>query len=127
MKNTYTKFILAMAFSFFALCITAQETQPKQLSHVNKGLYGGCPIANFAFTVQTSPDGNLFGHIWQNTGKLGGWLNDKGSLSVEIQKGGKTYSLNSFAKKNISRRFPFVKNTYFDKKIIKIDHQRILR
>ncbi len=118
MKNTYIKLYLAMAFSLFAICITAQEVQPKKLSHVNKGLYGGCPIANFAFTVQTSPDGNLFGHIWQNTGKLGGWLNDKGSLSVEIQKGGKVYSLSNFTKKNICRRFPYVKNTYSDKKIL---------
>lgn len=112
------RIILGFVCLFLSLTIPTQAAQQNGLSHVDKGLYGGCPIANFAFTVQATPDGNLFGHVWQNTGKLGGWLNDKGSLKIEVRKNGKTYSLKDFDKKQINRHFPFIKNEYFDQKIL---------
>ncbi len=118
MRNTRLNIWLGITFLLSFFIEPAQAIEQKSLSHVNPSLYGGCPIANFAFTVQATPDGSLFGHVWQNTGKLGGWLNDKGSLSVEIHKDGQTFSLKDFTQKSIQRKFPFVKNTYTDKRIL---------
>ncbi len=112
--------LLLMTAWMMVICLPAvsNEKPVKKLSHVNKSLYGGCPIANFGLTVQATPDGSLFGHVWQNTGKLGGWLQDKGSVSIKVRKNGKTYALNEFEKRQVARAFPFVKNEYADRSIL---------
>ncbi len=112
--------LLVMAAMVAAVCLPmqSQEKTKKKLSHVKESLYGGCPIANFGLTVQATPDGNLFGHVWQNTGRLGGWLEDKGSLSVKVRKDGKTYALNEFKDRRVERGFPFVENVYTDRGIL---------
>ena len=51
----------------------------------------GYPVANFALTANASCDGDFFGKILQNSGKLGEWLQDRGSVSVSIRKDGKQY------------------------------------
>lgn len=38
---------------------------------------GGYPIANFALTVNVSEQGDMYGQVLQNVGKLGGWLLDR--------------------------------------------------
>ena len=72
----------------------------------------GYPIANFALTVNASRDGDFFGRILRNPGKLGEWLEDRGAVKVSIGKGGERFSLSSFKKKTLTRSFPFVRNEY---------------
>jgi hypothetical protein len=88
------------------------------ITSVPRELYGGCPVANFALTTQILNDGSLVGHIWQNPGKLGEWLQDKGSLQFQIVKNGRAVDLSSFRHKKIERYFPFVENDYADGSIM---------
>lgn len=77
-----------------------------ELSHVDPRLRGGCPVANFAFTLQVGEDG-LPGYLWRNTGRLGGWLEAAGRLDIKIECGGRLYSLDEFEDRSVARRFPF--------------------
>ncbi|MDR1022231.1 MAG: hypothetical protein LBL94_03010 [Prevotellaceae bacterium] len=72
----------------------------------------GYPLANFGLTVNASADGSMFGNVLQNTGTLGEWLIEKGSVDFSIEKGGKKYALSEFTEKKIERRFPFVRGSY---------------
>ncbi|MDR1224443.1 MAG: hypothetical protein LBL07_16405 [Tannerella sp.] len=72
----------------------------------------GFPAANFALTVNASENGDFYGLILQNTGKLGGWLNSRGGVSFQVEKDGRRHSFAGFKQKNIRRSFPFVENTY---------------
>lgn len=72
----------------------------------------GYPIANFALTVNASVDGDLYGQILQNPGRLGEWLANRGSLRLGVEKDGKRHAFSGFRQKEINRLFPFVKNTY---------------
>jgi uncharacterized protein (DUF608 family) len=72
----------------------------------------GYPIANFALTANASANGDLYGRIMQNPGKLGEWLADRGAVSFFIEKAGKRHPFSAFKQKSIQRAFPFVKNSY---------------
>jgi uncharacterized protein (DUF608 family) len=78
----------------------------------------GYPIANFGLTVNVGSDGSFFGDVLQNTGNLGRWLNDRGSLQFSIEKNGEEHSFADFKKKNIARRFPFVHGYYAQSPLI---------
>lgn len=73
---------------------------------------GGYPIANFALTVNVSEQGDMYGQVLQNVGKLGGWLLDRGPVRVELEKDGKKEMLSQFKDKDIRRVFPFVEAEY---------------
>lgn len=73
---------------------------------------GGYPIANFALTVNVSEQGDMYGQVLQNVGKLGGWLLDRGPVRVELEKDGKKETLSQFNDKDIRRVFPFVEAEY---------------
>ncbi len=78
----------------------------------------GFPISNFALTVNSSENGDFFGKILQNPGKLGEWLEDKGSVTFYIEKENKRHLFSEFNEKLINRTFPFVRNRYKQSKII---------
>ena len=85
-------------------CYGAPEPHPKVID--------GYPIANFALTVNASEDGGFFRRIFQNPGKLGEWLKDRGAVTFSCKKGNEKHSFSSFREKKIQRSFPFVKNVY---------------
>ena len=71
----------------------------------------GYPVANFAVTANVSADGDLFGKVLHNRGKLGKWLTDLGGLRLTIKTrsdAGTEYPLSSFARRDVRRAFPFV-------------------
>ena len=70
------------------------------------------PAANFALTVNVSEQGDMYGQVLQNVGKLGGWLLDRGPVRVELEKDGKKETLSQFKDKDIRRVFPFVEAEY---------------
>jgi uncharacterized protein (DUF608 family) len=72
----------------------------------------GYPLANFALTVNASANGDLYGRILQNSGKLGDWLENRGALAFGIEKNGKAHAFSAFGKKQVNRLFPFVRNEY---------------
>jgi hypothetical protein len=72
----------------------------------------GYPIANFALTVNASENGDFFGRIFQNPGKLGSWLSDKGAVACYVEKDDKQHPFSRFGEKQIERAFPFVKGLY---------------
>ena len=74
----------------------------------------GYPIANFAVTANVSAEGDLFGRVLHNRGKLGDWLTDLGGLRLGLRKEGADYPLNSFAQRDVRRAFPFVTATLRD-------------
>lgn len=78
----------------------------------------GYPIANFGVTANVGADGSLFGRILQNTGRLGGWLNDRGALTLSVCKDGRSALLSDFRDKEVNRRFPFVTARYADSPVI---------
>ena len=78
----------------------------------------GYPIANFAVTANVSADGDLFGRVLHNRGKLGQWLTDLGGLRLMIREGtdgmavgSAEYPLSSFTQREVHRAFPFVNAT----------------
>ncbi|MDR1129386.1 MAG: glycoside hydrolase family 116 protein [Prevotellaceae bacterium] len=89
------------------------------------GIIDGYPVANFALTVNVSENGDLYGKILQNPGRLGDWLSDKGSTKMYIEKNGVRHSFSEFKQKDIDRSFPFVKNSYGESPLVssKIDLQ----
>ena len=68
----------------------------------------GYPVANFAVTANVSADGDLFGRVLHNRGKLGQWLTDLGALRLTFSKDGAAYPLSSYTKRDVRRAFPFV-------------------
>ena len=68
----------------------------------------GYPIANFAVTANVSADGDLFGRVLHNRGKLGRWLTDLGALRLSLVKDGTAYPLSSYPQREVRRAFPFV-------------------
>ena len=80
-------FVLCCAALLGSLVAVAQE-KGVELSHVDARLKGGCPVANFAFTLQLTEDG-VPGYLWRNTGRLGGWLEAAGRLDIKIEGGDK--------------------------------------
>ena len=71
----------------------------------------GYPIANFAVTANVSADGELFGRVLYNRGKLGSWLTDLGALRISLVKEGTAYPLSSYTQRDVRRAFPFVHAT----------------
>lgn len=79
----------------------------------------GYPVANFAVTANVSADGDLYGRVLHNRGKLGKWLTDLGGLRLVLQPGAggpdaPEYPLSSFAERDVRRAFPFVTATLKD-------------
>ena len=68
----------------------------------------GYPVANFAVTANVSADGDLYGRILHNRGKLGKWLTDRGALRLLLVSHGREYPLSSFESRDVRRSFPFV-------------------
>ena len=68
----------------------------------------GYPVANFAVTANVSADGDLFGRVLHNRGKLGRWLTDLGALRLSLVKEGTAYPLSSYPQREVRRAFPFV-------------------
>ena len=71
----------------------------------------GYPVANFAVTANVSADGELFGRVLHNRGKLGQWLTDLGALRLTLSKDGTPYPLSSYTQREVRRAFPFVHAT----------------
>lgn len=109
MKQSYFYLLFTLLFAYIG-------NQP--LSAQND--IDGYPIANFALTVNTSESGDFFGDIMQNPGKLGEWLQSKGSVLFSIEKGGKRHLFSDFSKKTINRKFPFVESTYKGSPLTKV-------
>ena len=65
-------------------------------------------MANFAVTANVSADGDLFGRVLHNRGKLGTWLTDLGALRLSLSKDGTAYPLSSYGQREVRRAFPFV-------------------
>jgi uncharacterized protein (DUF608 family) len=118
MPQKYITFIISIIIFPFTFLCAQKSHHHVENSDVKPELYGGCPVANFAFTTQILEDGSLFGHIWENPGTLGSWLQDKGSIKVDICKKNQSFSLSTFKNKKVTRRFPFVHSDYSDKSII---------
>ncbi|MDR1861224.1 MAG: hypothetical protein LBR06_09935 [Bacteroidales bacterium] len=72
----------------------------------------GYPVANFALTVNAAQNGDMFGEILHNTGRLGPWLANRGAVQVLVEKQGHSHPLSEFKQKKIDRLFPFVHNEY---------------
>ncbi|MDR0620022.1 MAG: hypothetical protein LBG17_09010 [Bacteroidales bacterium] len=72
----------------------------------------GYPLANFGLTANAGADGSMFGNVLQNTGILGEWLLEKDGVNFSIEKDGRKYAFSEFTKKNIERKFPFVRGSY---------------
>jgi hypothetical protein len=72
----------------------------------------GYPVANFALTVNAAGNGDFYGQILRNPGRLGEWLVESGSVAFFVEKDGKRHSFAGFGKKRIRRSFPFVENAY---------------
>lgn len=89
------------------ICVFAQFSSLGQRTIID-----GYPAANFALTVNVSQTGALYGHIMQNTGKLGAWLANRGSASFSVEKNGSRHSFADFRDKAVSREFPFVRGAY---------------
>ena len=81
----------------------------------------GYPVANFALTVNASETGDLYGPILLNPGKLGEWLSPVGTVSFAVRKEGKQHLFSEFRQKQVSRSFPFVKNSYGKSLLIRSD------
>jgi hypothetical protein len=89
------------------------------------GVVDGYPVANFALTVNVSENGDLYGKIFQNPGRLGQWLSDRGGINICLEKNNRRHSFSKFGQKSIDRSFPFVRNSYSNSPVIssKIDLQ----
>jgi glycogen debranching enzyme len=85
------------------------------------GIIDGYPVANFALTVNVSENGNLYGKVLQNPGRLGDWLSDRGSIKIYVEKKNSRHSFSEFQQKNIDRSFPFVRNSYKKSSLISSD------
>ncbi|MDR1561914.1 MAG: glycoside hydrolase family 116 protein [Dysgonamonadaceae bacterium] len=96
--------IFALLFILFSSNAMSQEKKTVKND--------GYPLANFALTANAGRNGDLFGEIMQNTGKLGGWLQARGKVEVFIEKGGRDHKFSEFGKKTIIRNFPFVEGVY---------------
>ena len=83
-----------------------------------KPVAGGYPIANFALTTNVSEQGDMFGQILQNEGKLGGWLVNRGEFKVRVEKDGRSEKLSHFRKKEVNRCFPMVEAKYQESDLI---------
>ncbi|MBP3374919.1 MAG: hypothetical protein J6L60_10365 [Bacteroidaceae bacterium] len=109
MKNTVRLAVLCLLWACTAALSVAQT----------KAALGGYPIANFALTVNVSPQGEMYGQILHNTGRLGPWLTDRGAVEVGVEKDGSSHPLSAFAAREISRQFPFVEGTYAKSSLIR--------
>ncbi len=105
-------FIVTAAAALFSTSLNARV---EPTSSTPESLYGGLPISNFAIAAQVPADGNLFGHVWRDTGKLGDWLIDCGQLSVTVIKDGNEWSFSEFKHKSIDRNSPIIHNSYRDR------------
>jgi hypothetical protein len=72
----------------------------------------GYPVANFALTVNVAANGDFFGKVLQNPGKLGDWLRDKGAVAFCVEKGGRRHTFSQFGQKTVERAFPFAGGSY---------------
>lgn len=77
-----------------------------------KPIEGGYPIANFAMTVNVAENGDMYGQILQNEGKLGGWLVNRGAIELAVEKNGRVEKLSQFKDTKIRRVFPMVEAEY---------------
>jgi uncharacterized protein (DUF608 family) len=75
----------------------------------------GFPLANFSLTVNASKNGDFFGLIMKNPGKLGPWLEEQGGIIFSIEKNGKTKKFSEIKQKDVLRNFPFVRSVYDDR------------
>ena len=114
MKRFHRLFMLLAA-----LVVCSSSLFGQQATSVPSEMIGGFPIANFALSAQVPADGSLYGHIWANTGRLGGWLNDQGTLTVTLSKDGNSFSLSDFSNADVQRNFPVVRSHYKDKKLLR--------
>jgi hypothetical protein len=96
--------------TLFLLLLQTVNTNAQKRS--SEKTVDGFPIANFALTVNASESGDFYGLIYQNTGKLGPWLKQRGGISFAVEKNGKQHPFSSFKQKQIRREFPFVRNVY---------------
>lgn len=106
---------LFLILGMLSMGMRAQET-----TSVPTEMRGGFPIANFAISAQVPQDGAMYGHVWVNTGKLGGWLQDCGTLALSLSRNGEYYALADFPEKKLNRNFPIVQNHYGKNKQIKM-------
>lgn len=111
MKKSISLSIIALLFHIFTGIQAAEvsTTTPEYMM-------GGFPLANFAMAAQVGDDGDLYGTILCNTGKLGGWLQNTGRLSVSVSTEKGEYPLYTFKQKSVDSTFPIVSATYRDLK-----------
>jgi uncharacterized protein (DUF608 family) len=97
-----------MSFRTFLLATLAPLAALAPVAHAADGY----PLANFALTVNASQDGDFFGEILRNPGRLGRWLQNEGGVAFAVEKDGKRHTFSGFAEKQIKREFPFVTGNY---------------
>lgn len=131
-KNRVFRFIVALAAGAVAGISLVRAQTPAPLD--------GFPIANFAVTANISADGEVFGRVLHNRGKLGSWLTDLGALRLTLREvldpdgmaedgdgtagrngmavggdgtapGRTAYPLSSYTQRDVRRAFPFVHAT----------------
>jgi hypothetical protein len=93
------------------------------LAEEDSKVIDGYPLANFALTVNVSEKGDFFGQIFQNPGRLGSWLSDRGAFVCYVEKGNERHLFSHFGEKQIERAFPFVRGTYRQSPLISAEIQ----
>jgi hypothetical protein len=114
MKTTYCKLLLPTAYCLLFLLLAGckQAGGTQEPASDKPSIIDGYPVANFAITANASADGSLYGRILQNPGRLGEWLENKGAVTLAIEKNEQTHLFSGFKQKTVQRAFPFVNNTY---------------
>ena len=106
--------LLRYAAALVMTTVAALTIKAQTKSSTPAEMTGGFPIANFAISAQCPADGSLFGHVWCNTGQLGGWLKDMGALHLSLRSGGEERPLEALLR-SAHTAFPIVRNDYRDR------------
>ena len=93
----------ALALSLLPLKVVAGPWQ---------GSADGYPLSNFAVTANVTAQGDLFGDVLFNKGKLGPWLDHLGAFPLSVVKDGVSFALSSFERREVQRSCPFVRASF---------------
>ena len=89
-ENRVFRFFLALAVGAVAGISFVRAQTPAPLDGISfaqtPAPLDGFPIANFAVTANVSADGEIFGRVLHNRGKLGSWLTDLGALRLTLKE-----------------------------------------
>ena len=124
-ENRVFRFFLALAVGAVVGISFVRAQTPAPLDGISfaqaPAPLDGFPIANFAVTANVSADGEVFGRVLHNRGKLGSWLTDLGALRLSLVKEGTAYPLSSYTQRDVRRAFPFVHATLSGHPVLRSD------